>query len=224
MNRFILTAAAVVTMCSTAAAADLLVTDVPAEVPAPEASSINGYVQLMGGWTMPNTMDYSAESQQQIDGSYDFDAGWALGATLGIETPIDGVSVEVDVLRTWADAAGEGDLGAGSLISTSLMANAVYSVDLNDMFSLYGGAGLGIIALEAVGDEESFGVDASGSGAGYQVFAGIQAAVAENVALTFEARYQSAIDDIEMTPELPIGQGQQEFNRTSILAGVLFSF
>jgi len=223
MKRFILTAAAVVAMCSTAAAADLLVTEVPAEAPAPEASSINGYVQLMGGWTMPNTMDYSAEIPQQIDGTYDFDAGWALGATLGIETPIDGVSVEVDILRTWADAADEGELGAGSLISTSLMANAVYSVDLNDMFSLYGGAGLGIIALEAVGDEESLGIDASGSGAGYQVFAGIQAAVAENVALTFEGRYQSSIDNVEMDAEIE-GSFQQEFNRTSILAGVLFSF
>ena len=152
----------------------------------------------------------------------DFDAGWALGATVGIETPIDGVSVEVDVLRTWADAAGEGDPAPDvSLISTSLMANAVYSIDLNDMFSLYGGAGLGIIALELEADGDAI---VSGSGAGYQVFAGIQAAVAENVALTLEGRYQSSIDDIEMTvEELPVGI-DMEFNRTSILAGVLFSF
>ena len=61
MKRFILPAAAVAAMCSTAAAADLLVTEVPAEVPAPEASSINGYVQLMGGWVMPNTLSFSAE-------------------------------------------------------------------------------------------------------------------------------------------------------------------
>ena len=74
MKRFILTAAAVVAMCSTAAAADLLVTEVPAEAPAPEASSINGYVQLMGGWTMPNTLsDFYAD-----ENAYDFDAGWAL--------------------------------------------------------------------------------------------------------------------------------------------------
>jgi opacity protein-like surface antigen len=220
MNRFFLTAAAVVAMCSTAAAADLLVT-FPAEVPAPEASSINGYVQLMGGWTMPNSLSLSGGGGTVV--SIDFDAGWALGGTLGIETPIDGVSVEVDVLRTWADAAGEGDPAPDfSLISTSLMANAVYSIDLNDMFSLYGGAGLGIIALELEADEESIG--ASGSGAGYQVFAGIQAAVADNVALTLEGRYQSSIDDIEMTvEELPVSI-DMEFNRTSILAGVLFSF
>jgi opacity protein-like surface antigen len=206
-------------MCSTAAAADLLVTDVPAEVAAPEASSINGYVQLMGGWTMPNSLSLSAEG---VGESIDFDAGWALGGTLGVETPIDGVSVEVDVLRTWADAAVEGE-GAGSLISTSLMANAVYSIDLNDMFSLYGGAGLGIIALELDADEVSTGI--SGSGAGYQVFAGIQAAVADNVALTLEGRYQSSIDDIEMTVEGPGPDSiDAEFNRTSILAGVLFSF
>ena len=59
--------------------------------------------------------------------------------------------------------------------------------------------------------------------AGYQVFAGIQAAVAENVALTFEGRYQSSIDNVEMDAEIE-GSFQQEFNRTSILAGVLFSF
>ena len=210
MKRFILTAAAVVAMCSTAAAADLLVTEVPAEAPAPEASSINGYVQLMGGWTMPNTLSFSAEG--------DFDAGWALGATVGIETPIDGVSVEVDVLRTWADAAGEGDPAPDvSLISTSLMANAVYSIDLNDMFSLYGGAGLGIISLAE-------GYDTSGSGAGYQVFAGVQAAVTENVALTLEARYQSSIENINMESVEYDYDYEQQFNRTSILAGVLFSF
>ncbi len=215
MKRFILTAAAVVAMCSTAAAADLLVAEVPAGAPAPEASSINGYVQLMGGWTMPNTLSdfYPDET------SYDFDAGWALGATFGIETPIDGVSLEIDVLRTmvgYGDDEGEDN---DELNSTSFMANAVYSVELNDMFSLYGGAGLGIISLDFVDDE---GDDASGSGAGYQVFAGVQAAVTENVSLTLEARYQSSIDDVNM--EWSGDDYEQEFNRTSILAGVLFSF
>ena len=202
-------------MCSTAAAADLTVTEVPAEVPAPEASSINGYVQLMGGWTMPNTLsDFYAD-----ENAYDFDAGWALGATFGIETPIDGVSLEIDVLRTmvgYGDEEGEDD---DELNSTSFMANAVYSVDLNDMFSLYGGAGLGIISLDFVDQD---GDSASGSGAGYQVFAGVQAAVAENVALTLEARYQSSIDNVNM--EWSGEDYEQEFNRTSILAGVLFSF
>ena len=52
----------------------------------------------MGGWTMPNTMDYSLTDPVPFQDTFDFDAGWALGATLGIETPIDGFSVEVDVL------------------------------------------------------------------------------------------------------------------------------
>ena len=83
----------------------------------------------------------------------------------------------------YGDEEGEDD---DELNSTSFMANAVYSVDLNDMFSLYGGAGLGIISLDFV--DADGGDSASGSGAGYQVFAGVQAAVAENVALTLEAR------------------------------------
>ena len=156
---------------------------------------------------MPNTMTETV-------GPWDYDAGWALGGTLGIETPIDGVSLEIDVLRTVAVYSGSTD----EVNSTSFMANAVYSVDLTDMFSLYGGAGLGIISLDYTpeGDGAS-----SGSGAGYQVFAGVQAAIAENVALTLETRYQSSVDDIEMERADPY---EQQFNRTSILAGVLFWF
>jgi opacity protein-like surface antigen len=221
MRHFFLTAVAVVAMCGTAVAADLTVAEVPAEAPA--ASSINGYVQLMGGWVIPSTMDYFAELPIVAEGTVDFEAGWALGATFGLETPVDGLSLEVDVLRTWADAP-EGVIPEGSLISTSLMANAVYSVDLNDTFSLYGGAGLGMIALEAVPEDEVTWPVVTGSGAGYQVFAGVQADVAENVALTFEGRYQSSIDNIEMSVDEVGRVGEQEFNRTSVLVGLLFSF
>lgn len=213
MRHLILTLATAVAMCGTAAAADLTVAEVPAEAPA--TSSISGYLQLMGGWVIPNALtDYDVEEY-----TYDFDAGWALGATLGIDTPIDGVSLEIDVLRTMAgygDAEGEDD---DELNSTSLMANVVYSFDLNDVYSLYGGAGLGLIGLDYVSPG---GENASGRGAAYQVFAGVQAAVAENVALTFEARYQSTFDNVVM--EWSGDDYQQEFNRTSILAGVLFSF
>jgi opacity protein-like surface antigen len=219
MRHFFLTAAAIVATCATAAAADLAV----AEAPAPAASSINGYVQLLGGWVMPNTLTSVPELSLVAATTVDFDAGWALGATFGLETPIDGLSVEVDVLRTWADTEGVSIETAGSLISTSLMANAVYSVDLNDMFSLYGGAGLGMIALEAAPDDETLPVG-TGSGAGYQVFAGVQADVAENVALTLEGRYQSSFDNIEMSVDGLGTVGEQEFNRTSVLVGLLFSF
>jgi opacity protein-like surface antigen len=220
MRHFILTAVAVVAMCGTAAAADLTVAEVPAEAPA--ASSINGYVQLLGGWVIPNSMDYSTDFLD-FEGTVDFEAGWALGATFGLETPVDGLSLEVDVLRTWADGT-EDDTGAGSLISTSLMANAVYSVDLNDTFSLYGGAGLGMIALEAVPEDEGLSESGTGSGAGYQVFAGVQADVAENVALTFEGRYQSSFDNIDLTADGSLINVETEFNRTSALVGLLFSF
>ncbi len=217
MKRLLLTAAFFAASFSVAGAADLLAKGSPAEVPAvaPAPSSINGYIQLMGGWAMPNTLHYVYEEDPQS--SNDFDAGLAVGATFGIETPIEGLSLEVDVLRTLAGYDGEGEDG---LNSTSIMSNAVYSAELNEMVSLYGGAGVGIIALDyfAEGDD-----DVSGSGAGYQVFAGVQAAVAENVSLTLEARYQASLDDITM--EYPQGDSwEQEFNRTSILAGVLFSF
>ena len=69
-------------------------------------------------------------------------------------------------------------------------------------------------------DDQSSQQD-SGSGAAYQVFAGVEMAVTEDVSLTLEARHQAAFDEIE------IGEGSTnpvEYRPNMVLAGILFSF
>lgn len=215
MKRILLTSIFLLSTAVGVQAADLLVQD---QAPAAASQSINGYVQVMGGVTLPNALEYYCDCKD--DGDYDLLSGWALGATIGLETPVDGLSVEVDLLHTVAqyDPNQYIEPYEDYLNSTSVMGNVVYTVDLNETLSLYGGVGAGFVLLDYVDAEDSSYND-SGSGLGYQMFAGVEAAVAENVSLTLEARYQSTFEDVEME-----SGDLFEFNRTSVLGGVLFSF
>jgi len=212
MKRLLLSTALVAASAFAAHAADLLVQD-SAAAPAAASSSFSGYVQVMGGMTLPNTLGWYDGSEY----SYDMLSGWALGATFGIETPVDGVSLEADVLRTVVEYEDGGDF----LNSTSVMGNAVFTAPLNDSLSLYAGAGAGFIMLDYNDDTDAN--DGTGSGLGYQIFGGAQLAVAENLSLTLEARHQATFEPVTLDSGDYEGD-ELDFNRTSILAGVLFSF
>lgn len=186
-------------------AADLIVNE--PEMAAP-ASSMSGYVKVMGGVTLANTL-FS-------DGDVDYGMGYAFGATFGVNLPVEGLSVEIDALRTSADDDGVCAPYTCRLGSTTLMANAVFSGDLG-AFSLFGGAGVGLVSLDLDLGGPS---DYSGMGAGFQVFAGAEMPVAENLALSLEGRYQSSFDDIEVCDS----SCPAEYSRTSVLAGLKLSF
>lgn len=179
-----------------AGAADLIV-DEPA-MAAPDYA-MSGYVKLLGGVTLANTL--------RTDGDVDYDMGSAFGAAFGVNLPVDGLSLEIDALRSFAECGSSCDLTA-----TTLMANAVFTGDLGG-FALYGGAGVGLVNLDV-----GFGSNYQGSGAGYQVFAGAEMPVADNISLSLEGRYQSAFGDVDV-------EGYDtEFSRTSVLAGLKLSF
>lgn len=217
MKRILLTSLLLLSTAVGAQAADLLVQD---EAPATSApSSLSGYVQVMGGGTLPNSLYWDEYAYDNSDGDYDLFAGWIAGATVGFELPVDGLSLEMDVLHSSAQydpASSERD--DDYLNSTSLMANLVYTADLSDVISVYGGVGVGAIWLnyEYLSDTT---LNESGVGAGYQVFGGVQMSVADNISLTLETRYQSTFENVVLDLD-----NSYEFNRTSILGGVLFSF
>ncbi len=185
-----------------AGAADLIV-DEPAM--AASGYAMSGYVKLLGGVTLANTLT--------SDSDVDYGMGSAFGAAFGVNLPVEGLSLEIDALRTFAEDDGSCPSPGCSLAATTLMANAVFTGDMG-AFSLYGGAGVGLVSL----DLDLAGIEYTGSGAGFQVFAGAEMPVAENLSLSLEGRYQSAFEDID------VGGGDAEFSRTSVLAGLKLSF
>lgn len=192
---------------SAAIAADLIV-DEPAVV-APSASDLALYGKLYGGVTLENTLGFGGDD-------YDLDPGYMLGAAVGVGTGIEGLSVELDVTGSLASYTGYDE----SLGAVTLMGNVVYTAGVSDMFKLYGGVGLGAVHLSY--DNPLDINDADGTAAAGQAFAGVEAAVTENVSLLGEVRYQSAFSDVSITSDAP-NTYDVEYSRTALLVGIKIS-
>lgn len=204
MRKFAIASGLVLAGAMSANAADLIVDEAPATM---DTSFVNSsiYVQLVGGVALAgdNEFDYL--------GSYaltdDTEAGFAVAGTVGVVV-LDGVSLEADVMYT-KRAVNQFDGDASSL---SLMANAKYTFDINETFSLYGAAGVGHISYE-------YG-DAKYNGIGYQLIAGVGAKLTDSISAVAEYRYQNTFEHAEQE------DGDYALNgpTSSVLAGLKFSF
>ena len=188
-----------------ATAADLIV-DEPA-VEAATAGISGFYFQVYGGATLEGSSNYGGGSDD------DMDLGAAFGASFGMMSPVPGLAFELDLMKSGGNYDGY-DYG---IENYSVMVDAEYSVPLNDMFEVYGAAGVGIIY--GVYDEADYDDYYSGSGFGYQVAIGARAHVTDGMSLFGELKYQntfSAIDD---------GQGSEfQYPTLNALVGVRFAF
>lgn len=158
------------------AAAALLAT-----VASAQAADPGFYVQFLGGASLPGVLEYDR------DGEFDMDAGRALSGAVGY-TVMDGLSLELDVLHS-ARTMSKYDY---DVATTSLMGNVKYTVSLNDTFSVYGAVGVGYIFTEET--DNFIDVDYDGDGFGYQLIAGVGAAVTETVTVIGEYRHQNTFD------------------------------
>ena len=183
---------------SAAVAADLMVQE-PVVAPA-LADDGSVYFKVYGGVTLGNTLSWEGDD-------YDLDAGWLFGGAVGMDVFAPGLAVELDATVSSADYSG----GDTPLNGVTVMADLVYTAPLTDAVSAYFGAGLGVVGVQY--DDNDYGY-----GAGGQVFGGLLLAVADNVSLFGEVRYQSAFSTID-------ADGYDvEFSRTAVLAGLKFSF
>lgn len=168
------------------------------------------YVKAYGGTT-------AEDAQFAGVGLWDLEKGHFLGAAIGVATPVPGLSLELDLTHSRANYAGD----TNALEATLAMANIVYSLPVNDSFSVYGGLGLGYAhVLDDCIEQEIY--DASGSAAAAQLFAGAEVKLVEAVSFFGELRYQSAIGRVDATSE---GEGTfgVDYARTAILAGIKIS-
>ena len=149
----------------------------------------------------------------QGDGHDDTDFGYSIAATAGVVV-VDGLSIEADLLYSSRDYAHD-DVNTYSTLS--LMANAKYTVALNDTFSVYGGVGLGY-----VWGKEDWSSDAADYGSfGFQVIAGVGAKLTDNITAVAEYRFQDTFDKSNYK-----GSGDYGLSIpvSTVLAGLKFSF
>lgn len=182
MRKFAIAGGLVLAGVMSAHGADLIVEDAPAPV---DTSFVNSsmYVQLLGGAVLAGDEVYYDEGD--YDGTNKFDAGYAIAGAVGVVV-MDGLSVEADAMYTKREYY----TGPGHALSTaSIMGNLKYTVPLNDMFSVYGAAGLGFIGY----DLENITPDAY-SGLGYQLIAGVGAKLSDSITAIAEFRHQNTFD------------------------------
>lgn len=208
--------ASLVALCAISADA-VLAADAPTTMDPPVVDAAGPdwggfYAKVYGGLTLEDTLAIDPGT-----GDIDFDIlqGTLAGASVGIDTGLAGLSVELDL--TWSSAEYAG--GAGyTLDAITLMGNAVFEVPVTDVFGVYAGAGLGVV--DATYDFITG--QANGQGAAGQVFAGASLNMTENLSVFGEARYQAAFESVPWTsPGYP--DGDLEFARKAVLLGLKLS-
>lgn len=202
MNKFAAaTAIALVGVLSAANAnaADLIIEDT--YVSESSTSFTGFYLEVYGGGTMAVDSTYD-------DTSYPMDWGPAVGIALGMQTPIEGLAVELDLMYAGAEYT-DYDYG---VYNVALMANAVYTIPLNDTVELYGQAGLGVINM-------TYADDYSGLGAGFNVAVGGRVEITEGLKAFTEVKYTNSFSDIEIDEGDEIG-----YPLLNVLVGLRMEF
>lgn len=147
-----------------------------------------------------------------VDGTdHGMDTTWVAGAAFGMETPIPGFSLGLDVMKTGDAQVQDAD---ASFSSFSVLAEGEYAVALNDTFSVYGSLGLGAINVavtEGGSTEDAWG-------AGYSAALGVRAEVADNLALFAEFKHQDTFAPVQ------IGGSEVSAPTNAALLGVRLSF
>lgn len=165
------------------------------------------YGKVYGGGTLANTLSWNGTD-------YPMDAGWLLGGAVGTGVGVPGVSVELDATASDANYTGYDT----SERAVTVMGDVVLSAPMGESFAVYGGAGLGAVGVQYHNASPD---SAFGFGPGGQIFVGASAAVADNVSLFGELRYQAAFNPIDVDHNGHTDTLQ--YNRTSVLFGLKFS-
>lgn len=168
------------------------------------------YFKFYGGGTAEDEQFAGVQKWDLLNGHF-------LGASVGLSTPIEGLSVELDVSHSRAYYIGK----QNALEATLAMANVVYSLPVGEQFSVYGGAGLGFgYVLDDCIVSDVY--DSDGYTAAGQVFAGAEMKLFDHVSLFGEARYQSALDRVTVTDNVPDTYGV-DYARLAVLFGLKVS-
>ena len=184
-----------------AQAADLIVDEAVMPMMA-EPAGPSLYVQGLVGLSVTDSLEFSGGP------SFPLELGPAFGATLGINTGLGGLALEVDAMASMHEQTETSRYG-----TQTLMINAKYSFTLTDGFDVFAGAGIG-----AYGIIEDYD---SGTGTtwatGYQVMVGATYGLTDQLAIIGEYRYQNSFEPIDF-------DGDGTLANSAVLTGLKLSF
>lgn len=213
MNKHILLAGGFLALVTPALAADFPVATQPV-VPVVETSMASSpiYAQLLGGAAFG--LDATFYLGGDVDATDPTRIGYAAAATAGVVV-FDGVSLEVDVMRTFRDEVAAGLDTYGTL---SLMANLKYTAAITDTVSVYGAVGAGYIWVD---NYDGPPVDAmyNFGGMGYQLIGGASVDFTDNLTGLVEVRFQDSFQDYELG-----GTATLDLPTVTLLTGLKLSF
>lgn len=204
MNMFKLlsSAAAVALVAGTPVLAADLVVDVPVDEPIAVAET-GWYFSVFAGGLWDGFITAEDDSDgDAFDVEVSTDAGWLLGATVGTHV-FDSLRAEVELYgaRRDVNGASEGPFSIdldGTVTTVGLLGNLWVDFDTGSGFTPYigGGLGVGYIHAESPGAGPVSPLDADGVGLAYQLGAGVQVDVADNIALDLGYRWKGVSAEI----------------------------
>ncbi|MDC9824025.1 outer membrane beta-barrel protein [Devosia sp. ZB163] len=220
-------AAAVVASAGAAGAADLAVETITA---GPATQQGGFYATFFAGGSLPEAKVTAYDGGVPVGITFDvgFDTGYIVGGAIGREI-LDNLrgEVEFSVVSSEVSELLGGPVPDGAMKSTgyNLLANLWYDIDTGTAFTPYLGGGVGygydVLSSDFSSDESNT------SGLLYQLGAGINYAVTEDVSLGLGYRYRVQPDAEVTDPDFPMGPGDKVVSSATnhiVQAGVTFSF
>lgn len=199
-SQLLLAGASVLAISGAAQAADLIV-DVPVDAPVAVADT-GWYLSLFGGGVWANHVE--ADDGSTLD--FDSELGWLIGAAVGgritdnLRGEIEISTGSVELTGVTDSVNGPFDIEDGSASTTYLLGNLWFDIDTGSGFTPYLGGGIGAGHVTAQGTPFFGGfpagpaVDVAGWGWAYQLGAGVQFDVADNIGLDLGYRWKSIVD------------------------------
>jgi opacity protein-like surface antigen len=226
-----LTTLAVLAFPSVAFAADL-VSDPPMDAPRTNIVSDPGWGLYVQGYGGIITQSFALGTDNFDEGGGEIfreptsdwlNMGPAFGASIGVTTPIDGLSVGIDVMHTHSDFTVE---PGGTLDTLSIMGTLEGAYHLSPQFDIYVSGGLGAMQFHyrnTVEDEDA----TSGFAPAYQVAVGARANLTENLSIFVEAKHQDIISGTDIAAigeETATNSTITQRATNAILVGARFGF
>ena len=172
MNKYLLTTVLSAIVLSTGAA----------QAQSSDMWTSNLSASFLGGWSSHPNLSLGGGKASVNDA---YNAGARLSYALN-GTPLEGFSIDADYFFNRADYAGT---PSTNLNSSSFMGDLIYHIPTNSPWSLYGGAGLGLVH-----DNLNGAFHGSSDVLGWQALGGAEYAFTPSTSLFAEYRYQNAHD------------------------------
>ena len=183
------------------------------------------YVQGYGGVVVQDTVTVTQTFHQGPDTFSEsfantLGAGPVFGASFGIATPVDGLSIGLDVMHTHQDFTNFDPSSPATLDSTSIMGTVEGTYHLSPRFDVYATGGLGGIVFHYTDPL----VAADGLAPAYQVAVGLRANVTENVSLFTEIKHQDVFNSASLGGIFGNDDNRVAKANNALLAGLRYSF